>query len=94
MEEFRIASSQKLNHEFEELCAQAESDRRGLFALETAQEIMRNLQKDATTVGEPLYNLKHLKLQMRLVLVFPWSIHFAVDEARRIVYLSRIALMR
>ena len=93
MNEFRIVSSQELNKQFDDLCAQAKSERRGMFALGTAEAVMETLRRDPLEAGEPLYVLKHLELQMRIVLRFPWSIHFSVDEKRRIVYLTRIELL-
>jgi hypothetical protein len=93
MDEFKLSSSQALNKHFEDLCAQAKSERRGMFALESADALMLRLRKNPLGVGEPLYDLKQLHLQMRVVLQFPWSIHFSVDENRRIVYLTRIDLL-
>ena len=39
MNEFRIVSSQELNKQFDDLCAQAKSERRGMFALGTAEAV-------------------------------------------------------
>jgi hypothetical protein len=93
MDEFRIVSSQALNTQFETLCQQATAERRGIFALDVADAIMKKLSTAPQDVGEPLYHLKQMQVQMRVVAGFPWVIHFAVDEQRRIVYLSRIELM-
>ena len=93
MDEFQLSSSQELNEHFEDLCDQAKSERRGMFALESADALMARLRTNPFEVGEPLYELKQLQLQMRVVVRFPWCIHFFVDEKRR-VYLTRIDLMR
>ena len=50
---YRIASSQQINLLFEELCAQAESERRGQFALGSVDALMRRIEADPFSVGEP-----------------------------------------
>ena len=93
MGDFRIVSSQRINQRFEELCAQAKSARRGLFVLETASEIFQRLSNDPLSAGEPQYRLRNMQLQVRHVVKSPWSVPFAVDEKRKLVYLKNIALL-
>ena len=88
MDDYRIVSSQNLNNQFAELCAQADAHGRGQAVLDAAEEIMLRIQADPLSVGEPEYDLKHMKLQMRHVVNSCWSFHFGVDEARRIVYIT------
>ena len=54
---------------------------------------MVSLHADPTVIGEMLYTLTHLGLPVRHAVRSPWSIHFAVDEPRRLVYLSKIELL-
>jgi hypothetical protein len=93
MSDFRVISSQALNQRFLELCAQAKSQRRGMFAVDVMDSIMTKLRTAPMELGEPVYDLKHLHLQMRHVVDAPWSVYFTVDEARLLVYMSRIDLL-
>jgi hypothetical protein len=90
---FRIVSSQLLNRHFEKLCDQADSEGRGASAIDAAEEVMKELSDAPASVGELLYTLKNINLPVRHVVHRPWSIHFAIDEQRQIVYLSKIELL-
>jgi hypothetical protein len=90
---FRIVSSQLLNRHFEQLCDQARSEGRGASAIDAADEIMKELSNAPSSAGELLYTLKHVGLPVRHVVHRPWSIHFAVDEKKQIVYLTKITLL-
>ena len=52
------------------------------------RRIFRALRKDPNAVGEVLYRLPVLKLQIRTVVVAPLVIDFAVSEERPIVYIK------
>lgn len=52
------------------------------------QRILQLLQRDPHSTGEPLYLLPNLRLQMRLVIVAPLIIHFAVSIERPDVYVK------
>lgn len=56
-------------------------------------ELIALLEADPPTIGEMLYTLKNIGLPVRHVVHAPWSLHFAVDETRRLVYLSKIELL-
>jgi hypothetical protein len=43
--------------------------------------------------GEALYTLRHLGLEMRAAAVFLLGVRYAVDEARRIVYVLEVNLL-
>ena len=93
MDSYEISSSSKQRSEFKKLCEQARSEDRLADAARAAKEIIARLQADPTIVGELLFHLKHWKLPVRHVVEAPWSLHFAVDEKRRIVYLRRMSLL-
>jgi hypothetical protein len=52
------------------------------------RRIIRALRRDPYAVGEPLYRLPVLRLQMRTVVVAPLFIDFAIREERPIVYIK------
>jgi hypothetical protein len=57
------------------------------------KRILRGLQRDPYTVGEPLYRLPNLRLQVRTVVVSPLSLDFAVSEDQPIVYIKSVVLL-
>jgi hypothetical protein len=57
------------------------------------RRIRRALRKDPNQVGEPLYRLPALRLQVRLVVVAPLVIEFAVSNEHRIVYIKSCQLL-
>src|SRR5262249_8529621 len=66
------------------------ASQRGLGdAFRTAfRRIVRRLRRDPTAVGELLYHLPGLGLQVRTVVVAPLVIDFAVSVDHRIVYIK------
>jgi hypothetical protein len=55
--------------------------------------IQQRLETEPVVFGEPLYNLYAMGLQVRVGLFPPLSVRFAVDEERRIVYVSALVLL-
>ncbi len=51
------------------------------------RRILARLRRDPTAVGELLYFLPALRLQMRIVVVAPLVIDFAVSEDHAVVYI-------
>jgi hypothetical protein len=52
------------------------------------REILASLRTKPLTVGEPLYSLPGLQLQVRTIVVAPLLLDFAVHEERRIVWIK------
>ncbi len=55
--------------------------------------IVRALRKNPNAVGEPLYRLPALHLQVRAVVVLPLAIDFAVSEDHPLVCIRRGKLL-
>jgi hypothetical protein len=69
---------------------QRQASRRGQGQLFAAafRRIVRALRKNPTIVGELLYRLPVLRLEMRTVVMAPLVIDFAVSDERPIVYIT------
>jgi hypothetical protein len=93
VDNYQIISSGKQRDEFKELCEQARLEGRLATAAQSAKKLMTRLQADPNSVGEVLFHLKHWRLPVRHIVQAPWSVHFAIDEERRLVYLKDISLM-
>jgi len=52
------------------------------------QTIVQKLKRDPNGVGEPLYRLPELRLQVRTVVLGPLAITFAVSEDRPLVFIK------
>lgn len=57
------------------------------------RQIVDRLQHDPTEVGEPLYRLSALRTQIRMVVVLPLAIDFAVYEDDRVVFIKGATLL-
>jgi hypothetical protein len=57
--------------------------------LRTVLAVEASLRDDPINVGEPIYDLKGLGLQVRIVSNRLFYVTFAVDESRRLVYVVK-----
>lgn len=58
-----------------------------------ARAIDERLKTDPLGWGEPTYHLQFMGLQVRLGVIPPLAVLFAVDENRHIVYVMRFTLL-
>ena len=93
MDSYQVISSAAQRQEFKALCKQAQTEGRLLAATKSAEEIISRLQEDPNSAGELLYQLKQWQLPVRHFAHAPWPVHFAVDDARYLVYIKHIALL-
>jgi hypothetical protein len=52
------------------------------------RRIVRALQRDPNSVGEPLYHLPNLRLHIRTVVIAPLAMDFAVSEDYPLVFIK------
>jgi hypothetical protein len=55
--------------------------------------IYQRLQDDPNTLGEPVYRLPGLRMQVRTCIVPPLLVHFAVCEDQPLVFLKGVKLL-
>jgi hypothetical protein len=74
---------------------QARAAERGLGpAVLAAMKTMQNwLRHDPLALGEPVYHLYQLKMQMRVAVIPPLHIHYAVHQTEPIVFIKGVDLL-
>ncbi len=74
---------------------QRTADREGFGAefLAAMSNVYRQLQASADTVGEPLYDLPHARLQVRQAVIRPVVIEFGVHYSAAVVFVRSFRLL-
>ena len=90
---YEIHGSGVIAEAVREIQRRAEREGRGLRVLTALRILKDRLQQDPNEVGEPLYRLAALRLQVRTVVIGPLLVHFAVHEARPLVFLKGVKLL-
>lgn len=89
----QVHASGVISKALEALQHRAERQGRGKEALAAIQAILRQLQQNPNNVGEPLYRLPGLRMQVRTVVVSPLAVDFGVCEGRPLVFLRGVQLL-
>ncbi len=85
-----VECSQHVTARFKELQRRAAQLGIGNQTLAAMRTLIARLQSDPHSCGEPLFRLPTLKLMIRVVLVPPLVVHFAVHEDMPLVFLKGI----
>jgi hypothetical protein len=72
---------------------QATGEDRGEDFLAAVREVFRRLRLEPTTLGEPLYRLPVMRMQIRTVAVRPLVVDFGVCEDRALVFIKGVKLL-
>ena len=72
---------------------QAAREGRGQAMVAAFKRLVHRLQRNAPGVGEPLYRLSVLRMQVRTVVIRPLAVDFAVCEDRPLVFIKSIQLL-
>jgi hypothetical protein len=91
--EYRIAFSGPLKQRLIDLCEEARAQGRLNPVKAIIKTVLEDLRTNPFSIGEVLYHFKHSGWPVCHVARKPWSVHYAVDENGRVVYLTRIAVM-
>jgi|SRR6266478_280422 len=89
----RLVISQVIAKEIGQLQYQASLEGRGDQFLQALRTIVDNLAHRPRDLGEPLYELNVLRLQVRSVAVRPVALHFAVHMDRPVVFIKSVNLL-
>lgn len=84
---YRVECSQIVANSFRELQKQATREGRGEAFLAAFRQVIQRLSMNPSSAGEPTYLLPALRLQMRIVVIRPLIVDFAVSEVHRIVFI-------
>jgi hypothetical protein len=90
---FEVHCSGAVARHLKQIQKQAKQEGRGEAVLAAIRHIWRRLAVDPTELGEPLYHLPALRLEVRHGAVGPLLIHFAVHELRPLVFIKLVTLL-
>lgn len=90
---WRIIQSRKITKDIKDLCTQAVGAGRGNSVLGALRQVLKRLESNPLTVGEPHNRLKHFNLLLCVIVEPPLVIRFAIDEQRQWVYIRSVELL-
>lgn len=90
---YRVGFSGLIQQELRRLLRRAVREGRGPQFLEALRTILHRLSSDPKDLGEPLYHLTTLRLQVRQVAKAPLVVDFADHDDYRLVFIKTVALM-
>jgi hypothetical protein len=91
---YEVLCSAAIAQQIRHLQERASAQGRGAQFLRALRSIVRHLTYDPKSFGEPLYRLPALRTDVRIGVVLPLSIDFAVSEERHVVFIKSIKLFR
>jgi hypothetical protein len=91
--EYEVHNSTVIARAFLELQHQATAEGRGPELLAAARAVYERLRRNPVEVGEPLYRLPALRIQVRCVSIRPLYVDFAVCEDRPLVFIKAVKLL-
>jgi hypothetical protein len=90
---YRVEGSGAIAQALREIQRQAARQGRGEEVLSAFRRIAHQLQRDPVHLGEPLYRLPALRMQIRSVAIRPLVVDFGVCEDRPLVFLRAVKLL-
>ncbi len=90
---YRLVISQEIAKVLGQFQYRASWEGRGEQFLQALRSIVDGLVHRPRELGEPLYQLNALRLQVRHVAVRPLAIHFAVHKDRPLVFIKAVDLL-
>jgi len=90
---YRVHASGVIVQALRQLQRQAAREGRGDELLSAFRQIAQRLQTDPLDLGEPLYRLPALRMQVRSVAVRPLVVDYGVCEDTPLVFLRAVKLL-
>ncbi len=90
---FRIEITGAVAAAIRQLQRQASREGRGHEFLLAFRRVVERLRRNPTELGEPLYRLIALRMQLRCVVIRPVYVDFAVCEDRPLVFIKAVKLL-
>ena len=90
---YRVYGPGRIVRALKQIQRQAAREGRGEEVLSAFRQLAQQLQRHPVHVGEPLYRLPALRLQIRSVALRPLVVDFGVSEDRRLVFLRAVKLL-
>jgi hypothetical protein len=90
---YEIHGSGVIADAIREIQRRAEREGRGSRVLAALRLLRDRLRQDPNKVGEPLYRLAALRLQIRTVVIGPLAVDFGVHEVHPLVFIKGVTLL-
>jgi hypothetical protein len=90
---FHVGFSETIAQTIRDLQRQASKEGRGQDFLAALRQAVDRLQSSPRALGEPLYRLPALRMQIRCGVLGPLSIDFGVCDDRRLVFIMAVKLL-
>jgi hypothetical protein len=91
--QYRLALSGEIAKSLGRFQYQESLEGRGEQFLQALRTVIEGLVHHPRKLGEPLYHLNALRLQVRSVAVSPLLIHFAIHDDYPLVFIKSVALL-
>jgi hypothetical protein len=90
---YQVRYPGKIGLAIRELNRQANRNGQGKAFIASLKQIVHRMESDPARLGEPLYRLPVLRMQVRCVALLPVMVYFAVCEDHAEVIIMNIRLM-
>jgi hypothetical protein len=90
---YAVHASGAIARTLRQIQRQAEREGRGDKLVAAIRQIYQQLRRAPNAVGEPLYRLPSLRMQVRAAAVAPLGINFGVCEDRPLVFIKGVRLL-
>src|SRR5262249_34380395 len=90
---FTVHVSKKIEDSIREIHNRAKHQGRGDKVIAAIEEILQRLRKNPNDLGEPLYRLAALNLEVRTCVIRPINMDFAVHQKRFLVFIKGVKLL-
>lgn len=90
---YRVVQPQRVRDQFQELYESARARGFGPAVLSAARRIIARLRLDPGEFGEPRFVLHHANLEVRVLIVAPLVVGYAVHHERRVVFIREFSML-
>ena len=90
---YDVYCSGAVAHSIHEVHQQASKQGRGTAMVDALRQAIQRLKWNAADIGEPLYQLPALRMQVRTAVFRPIAVDFAVCTDRPLVFIKGVALL-
>lgn len=90
---FQVLCSKAVARSLRALQRRASQQGRGKAVLAAFRRVVGMLRRNPTSVGEPLFHLPALRMQIRCVVIGPLVLDFAIHEDRPVVFIKGAKLL-
>jgi len=90
---YEIHGSATIAEAFRQVQRQAVQENRGQEMVGALRLLRQGLQRNPLKLGEPLYRLAALQMEIRMAAIGPLAVSFGVCEDRPLVFIKAVSLL-